>query len=626
MSRQIDYWQRNYEVGSFGISYLDKELGGIAKSDLILIGARSGCVDGNTEFFSQYGWKRIDRYEEGDLVLQADQRTLKAELVKPTRFIKGVCDKWYVFKGKYGIDMKLSPEHNVLYETCSGNFIKDSAKNIYQRYFRNKRGFEGKIPMSFDFSGVGIDLTDGQIKVMLAVIADGSICRKQCRFHIKKERKKQELRKIFKEAEIGWREKESCKEGYTDFYIYPPVMTKKFNIGWYNCNKHQLELICDNVLKWDGNIDRFGRRSFFTTDIDNADFVQFAFSACGYKATLNVNDRRGRVRVINCKEYITNSVDYVVTISNRHSCSLVSGVRKDNISIENKKENKYCFTVPSGCLVLRRNGKIFVTGNSGKSTIANSIFQRNCEDGRKCALFSLENFNDDLYSHDVMIEYKRITKNFSITPRSWQMNKFKVDYDALEKAESIVEKRYEGKYIINRQLGYTIEKLKADMIKACKDGKELIILDHIDYVDKDNPRTDDLTFMTDLMKTIRALQDEYGAAVVALSHLRKPTYSSSSVIIPNENEFIGSSNKAKEATVVILIAPDDEGNVKSVDDNTKGTWFCIRKLRNGGITNKCAKLFYDKKTDKYLSFYEVYSVNYAGTKVEFLEKGGNVDG
>lgn len=257
---------------------------------------------------------------------------------------------------------------------------------------------------------------------------------------------------------------------------------------------------------------------------------------------------------------------------------------------------------------------------AGKSTIANNIFEVNCKEGYNCALFSLENFNDDLYSHDVMIEYKNITHNYSIIPREWQMNEFQIDYDALDKAEDIVEKRYAGKYIVNRQLGYTKERLKEDMIKACKEGKELIILDHIDYVDKDNPNSDDLSFMTDLMKTIRALQDQYQVGVVALSHLRKPTNLRESVIIPNENEFIGSSNKAKEATAVVLVAPDDVGNVKMLDDNIKATWFCVRKLRNGGITNKCGRLFYDRRVDKYLDEYEVYAVNYAGTKVELIGK------
>lgn len=34
---------------------------------------------------------------------------------------------------------------------------------------------------------------------------------------------------------------------------------------------------------------------------------------------------------------------------------------------------EYCFTVPSGMLILRRNGRIFITGNSGKTTTIRSI-------------------------------------------------------------------------------------------------------------------------------------------------------------------------------------------------------------------------------------------------------------
>ena len=37
------YWERNKKVGVFGVPYLDAELHGIAKTDLVLIGARSGA-------------------------------------------------------------------------------------------------------------------------------------------------------------------------------------------------------------------------------------------------------------------------------------------------------------------------------------------------------------------------------------------------------------------------------------------------------------------------------------------------------------------------------------------------------------------------------------------------------
>lgn len=255
---------------------------------------------------------------------------------------------------------------------------------------------------------------------------------------------------------------------------------------------------------------------------------------------------------------------------------------------------------------------------AGKTSLANLIFETNKRDGKKVALFSLENFNGDLYSHDVMVEYKNITHHYGITPRQWQMNLFKIDYEALEKAESLVEERYRGARIFGRQMNYGKDDLARDLKKVSADGVELIVLDHIDYVDKDNPNESDVSFMTALMKEIRCLQEQYGIAVVALSHLRKPAFKSD-VIIPNENEFIGSSNKAKEATAVIMFAPDDDGNVKMMDDTLKQTWCCIRKLRNGGISNKCAKLFFDKRIDKYTDNYELYSVNYSGTKLERIK-------
>jgi len=42
---------------------------------------------------------------------------------------------------------------------------------------------------------------------------------------------------------------------------------------------------------------------------------------------------------------------------------------------------KYCFQVPSGMLILRRENKIFVTGNCGKTTIAINMIKKFVEQG-----------------------------------------------------------------------------------------------------------------------------------------------------------------------------------------------------------------------------------------------------
>ena len=608
-----EYWEKNRIVGKFGVPYLDKELGGISKSDLVLIGARSGCVDGDTEFFTGKGWKKISEYQDGDLVLQANLQTQKASLVKPLQYIKTRCDKWYIFKTKYGLDMKLSSEHNMIYKTCCGNYKKDTAENIYNRHINSKYGFGNTIPTSFDFGGKGIDLSDDEIKLMLAVIADGCFLknRRSCFLHLKKERKKKELKIILDSVGIKYRWYDR-KDGYTDISFIAPKREKVFLDYWYNCNKHQLKVVCDNVLKWDGNIDKKGRKRFFTTNKKSADFIQFAFAASGFRATISKADRVGRVRKVEDKEYKTKNIDYTVCVTKRKDIGFKSDTTK-TCWIEKSDEYKYCFTVPEHCLVLRRNGKIFITGNSGKSSLAKIIFYAN--DKSKTALFSLENYQGDVEMSLLRQEYNLIAETF-YNARQWQTGSgLNIEKDKLDLAMSMVNKKLDGAMIFGRvppeeeKQAWTIETLTKKIIWCATHGIELIIIDHLDYLDRDNPNESDNSHITELMKAIRTAQ-ETGAAVVAFSHLRKPQGRVDDLIVPNENEFIGSSNKVKQATQVVLFAPANEGDAQ----HGYGTWCCIRKNRNGGIKNQAAKLWFIPLTESYLDRYDLYSINYSGTK------------
>ena len=108
-------------------------------------------------------------------------------------------------------------------------------------------------------------------------------------------------------------------------------------------------------------------------------------------------------------------------------------------------------------------------------------------------------------------------------------------------------------------------------------------------------------------------QYAFKVPVIAISHLRKSN-SKDDVKVPGLDEFIGSSNKVKEATCVIMLAPDDESNMQ-VDSNTKYTWCCIRKLRQGGIDNTAARIYFDIRKGEYLENYNIYHINYSGTKI-----------
>jgi len=258
---------------------------------------------------------------------------------------------------------------------------------------------------------------------------------------------------------------------------------------------------------------------------------------------------------------------------------------------------------------------------AGKSTIANHIAKTNRDAGNKVSLFSLENFKGDCFIQEAYYEYMKLTNDYSLKLRNFASGDFQANMLELKKAENHAKKCFENINIINRKSNYGIEELKNDIIKEVEEnGSKLIILDHLDYVNKYSNENDN-THMNDLMRTIRNVQDSFKVAVVAISHLRKAPQMKDAPVIPSMDEFIGSGSKVKEATAVIMLAPDDEGNISLANHQNRLTWCCIRKLRMGGSDNRAAKLIFDTQTGKYKDAYNLYKVNYSGTKTEVIHGG-----
>lgn len=252
---------------------------------------------------------------------------------------------------------------------------------------------------------------------------------------------------------------------------------------------------------------------------------------------------------------------------------------------------------------------------AGKSTLAEMIAINNSKAGFPAFLFSLENYRGDSWATRTYNYYRSITKDYSLKQRLFACGEFTVNVDALKEAEKKADDDFAGIDIQGRDSGYSIKRLCNDIIEASKSHR-VIILDHLDYIDKDE-QTDENTHMTELMKAIREVQEKYKVAVVAISHLRK-SIGKQPPAVPSIDEFIGSSNKAKQATVVVMVAPDDFLNEREYDDNRKYTYMCIRKCRMGGIDNKVGRLVFDKRINAYEEEYQECIVNYAGDKVEVL--------
>ena len=347
--------------------------------NVCVIAGKAGCVDCDTEFFTGTEWKKISEYKEGDMVLQYNQDGT-ANLVYPLDYIKVVCSELNLLQNDTkSVNQCVCDEHNLVVKTSKGNVIKKPFVTYLKQHNSSELGSQDKFISSFIYNGEGIGLSDEQIRVMVAFIADGSMAKNKGRVRIYKDRKCERLRKILFEAKISYEERIN-NDMSNNFYFTPPLFEKHFSEQWYKCSQHQLKIVADELQYWDGNYEntrKYGKgieiSSVVKTDID---FIQFVYAATGNRTAIYTQDRVGQERDIEWETYKRKSVEYAVHVSKHLNVSLrarrvsnFNHVRK----ISTKDGYKYCFTVPSGMLVLRREGTINITGNCGKSTLARAL-------------------------------------------------------------------------------------------------------------------------------------------------------------------------------------------------------------------------------------------------------------
>ena len=314
---------------STGFKAIDRVMYGNFENSLTVLTGKAGCVDCDTEFFNGHEWKRIADFEQGDKVLQYNDDGT-AELVSPLVYVKSPCDKLWHFKTKYGLDQCLSDDHNVYYRTNDNRPVTRKFSEIRKIHESHKRGFSGQFYCSFEYGGKGINLTDTEIELLCAVF-------------------------VYKNGE------------YNSFCTaFSKILAK----SWYDCTYRQLCVVCDALMLLRG----YG--NFSTTSKEVADFIQFAFTATHHSANICADGEM-----------------YNVIVSNRRMAIMddMYGCKAKIEEYTTKDGFMYCFTVPSHKWVMRRNNKIVVTGNSGKSTWLNQFFiAEPLEAGERVLIYSGE--------------------------------------------------------------------------------------------------------------------------------------------------------------------------------------------------------------------------------------------
>ena len=385
-----------------------------------------GCVDGETEFLTQRGWVKfkdfdLEKWERPLLVAQAvpeEGNLLKwsYEFVEPEAYIKKDSDDWYEVcscpsRGlKRNTPFMFTGEHRIpiIYQYTRHNarrnegFETDMPDATVNYFYQVRSGDKARRPylpadekkfmlmspncIQGDFKGFKSDyfdpskndiasLTPEEIRFMVAVCADGTYPNKtdnKVDFYFSKERKAMRLRMLAARAGIPLayekKKNNSDKKIIHVFHAIAPARCKIFDERWYSLNPEQLRAAASEVFYWDGHQGMYGEE-FYTIWKESADFVHYALVCQGWYCKIKYQEAKRLYRVSACRGDCLNN-DLVPEgsmppLEKSRGFNTLSRVTKMDGIIQ----TAYCFRVPSGYFLIRRNDEIMVVGNSGKTKV-----------------------------------------------------------------------------------------------------------------------------------------------------------------------------------------------------------------------------------------------------------------
>jgi hypothetical protein len=333
-------------------------------SFITTIGA-TGCVDGDTEFLTPKGWKKISDYEEGDLVMEFDMDTGKGGFTHPFEYIKLPADKFYSFTNKAGVSCCFSPEHTVVYYNVMSNRNyprKISMSDLYHKHITSPSGFTGHFITSY-LTGDG-DFTDDsfssglsrdELILIVAIVCEGNITRldddnRIVHFDLTDRHKIELLITALNNLGIKYNLRK-YDEARERLYFRYARASSEFDSCWYGFPADKLRLVAEHSYLWGSVTDA----AFVTCSKPKADFIQFCYAATRRPAMIVSGGPNGPYHVVVAPK------DTVFRMTEKSDFKTFIEVT------EPKEAFKYCFSVYTGCLVLRKNNCVFITGNSGKS-------------------------------------------------------------------------------------------------------------------------------------------------------------------------------------------------------------------------------------------------------------------
>jgi hypothetical protein len=304
------------------------------------------CFSEDTELLTMNGWKRHDEIDIGDPLATMNRDTSKLEYQPALKkFEQDYAGDMYHFESN-AMDHLVTPNHKMLYHTQYTNDWKTCTAEDF--------GETGKIiPVSAENTLPDHDVTDEMLRLMVWVVADGSLSWNKVRFGFKKDRKVERLSGLLREMSIPFNLSPVSAEGVVRISFDNPGLTKFIPEYYAQLSARQGRVVLEEYAHTDGHRTQgqdyhYQLSSNVKINIDRLQHIAFA-SGCKANLCGHVKDRYTEQFFLSVRMGVTETrTDYA------RAKTVYSG-------------KVFCFETENHTLVARRNGKVIVCQNSNES-------------------------------------------------------------------------------------------------------------------------------------------------------------------------------------------------------------------------------------------------------------------
>lgn len=457
-----------------------------------------GCFSADTRFLTRRGFKTFDEIQDGEEIAQYNPKTKKLEFVVPTNKFDYFANKLYrIQSGR--VDSVITDNHRV-FSRDSDDYTVYPASYVYgkQRTLQlGTKGYDGEFEIQTVFEAPRVLITrDGKswsrvygqgisfeksslLKLLGFFLGDGSCSKYKSGygsfeiFQSKCDAKKETVDWI-NSIQVGdfvhcsendrmyfWKihHRTFCDWVNSNFIVNG---TKRIPRWVYSMPTEDRKILLDAFVRADGHYKK-DRKSYFMDVLSSKELAEDILELCisvGLSAKMSVYEvDLSRVPTIRGRK--------VHLRKDKHFRIHVHPNKESKISADNwglaKPQRVVCFSVPSSLLIVQRNYKTYISGNSTDPTVS---FKYAAGDPVATVMLARKMWNDYPYIRKI---YK--IDNFTLEAvRLLSQNELTLDYEYLEALKEETERKLKEIqtriYSLSGVYGFNIDsaKEKADVL------------------------------------------------------------------------------------------------------------------------------------------------------------------